>query len=269
MDVASSSREGRQQSLDVEVLPQTSSDVVIPPSPPPQRRQSAPKQGKKRQRSEEEYPWIHIAFDEDGSKKCRMCALKWKASTSITVIKSHLLKKHCISDPGSHTQPRQTSTTQQLRQKLITDRESVRQISTSKRKRLDDIIVKSIVGMSLPHSIVENPYFIELLQKASSEPAYIPIGRHTVRRRLTELFESMFGTLAQFLKSVKGKFSISFDGWSNCNLRGYYSVVLHWFDDMVGFVAETHGIFLLNYFLMLSDKKDEECHRGFFLCPTW
>lgn len=222
---SSSSSVGNNNCIDAVVLPPPSPDAVIQSSSStPQRRQSAPKHGKKRARAEDEYPWMHIVIGQDGGKKCRICAVKWKASTSLTVLKSHLSKRHCISDPAINTDEQQASTSQQIRQRLLTESNPIRKISSSKRDRLDNLIVKSIVGLSLPHSIVENRYFIELVQKASSEPSYVPIGRHAVKQRLTGLFAEMFQALVNVLKSVEGKFSISFDGWSNFNLRGYYSV---------------------------------------------
>jgi hypothetical protein len=59
---------------------------------------------------------------------------------------------------------------------------------------------------------------------------YEPPSTRIILRRMAELFRILQPLLAQFLCSLDVAISLTFDGWSNRNLKGFYIVTAHWVD---------------------------------------
>jgi hypothetical protein len=56
---------------------------------------------------------------------------------------------------------------------------------------------------------------------------YEPPLTRTILRRITELFRILKPLLAAFLCSLDVAISLTLDGWSNRNLKGFYVVTAH------------------------------------------
>jgi hypothetical protein len=67
--------------------------------------------------------------------------------------------------------------------------------------------------------------FVVLLTNGYEPPSTRPI-----LRRITELYRILEPLLAAFLCSLNVAISLTLDGWSNRNLKGFYVVTAHWVD---------------------------------------
>jgi hypothetical protein len=52
----------------------------------------------------------------------------------------------------------------------------------------------------------------------------------TIARRILELFLVMTPVLAEFLNTLNVAVSLTLDGWTNRNLKGFWPVTIHWVD---------------------------------------
>jgi hypothetical protein len=51
---------------------------------------------------------------------------------------------------------------------------------------------------------------------------------HTILKRIVELYLITGPLLAAFFASLNVAISLTLDGWSNRNLKGFYVVIAHW-----------------------------------------
>ena len=207
-------------------------------------RKWAPKNGRKRICGDTKFPYNHFSVEVATKvKQCNHCPQQYGPNTSFTVLKRHVKAKHRIKDPQNEKEKGSSvdSTGQSMRplKQLRFGNTSWPKTPLSQQKRdmLDDEVVRLIVCTKQPHSFSENPAFRRYAQKSSGEPSYVPIGRHTVQRRIKDSFKNKIPLLIAFLAAISGRFSLAFDGWSNCNMRGYYSVTLHWFCEKVRYCS--------------------------------
>jgi hypothetical protein len=63
---------------------------------------------------------------------------------------------------------------------------------------------------------------------------YLPPSTRTILRRTVELFSLAQPLLAKYLCKLDVSVSLTMDGWSNRNLKGFYVVTVHWVDTRSG-----------------------------------
>ena len=68
----------------------------------------------------------------------------------------------------------------------------------------------------------------KLLQSLTN--GYSPLSTCTILRRIVELYLIARPLLATFFSSLNVAISLTLDGWSNRNLKGFYVVTAHWID---------------------------------------
>ena len=59
-------------------------------------------------------------------------------------------------------------------------------------------------------------------------PGYQAKTRRTIKRSILEMYVVLRHQVINLLSKCESRFSITFDGWSNNSLKGFYSVTLHW-----------------------------------------
>jgi hypothetical protein len=59
---------------------------------------------------------------------------------------------------------------------------------------------------------------------------YLPLSTHMILRRIMELYLIAEPLLVAFFSSLNVAISLTLDGWSNRNLKGFYVVTAHWID---------------------------------------
>ena len=94
--------------------------------------------------------------------------------------------------------------------------------------QVDNAIAVFIVNSELPHSLSSSAAFHELLECLA--PNYKPKSARTIKRRILEVYTVLRIILQDFFAKMKTKISITYDGWSNDSMKGFYSVTAHFTD---------------------------------------
>ena len=158
----------------------------------------------------------------DASKcSCDYCHLLWTSSTSTDSIAKHLLDKHNINNT-SQTQ----ASSNVLVQTQIDASTSTLAISRTQEKRLDSIIVRYIVSSMLPHAHIESPSFKRLMHDIL--PNYQLKSARTLKRLVLRMYVVLRHLVISYLSSQSFRYAITYDGWTNNSLKGFYPMTLHW-----------------------------------------
>ena len=173
---------------------------------------------RKRQRSSWTDAHI-ISYMDNGAprRRCHHCHVCWNSKTSTGTIAKHLTEKHHLSD-----EPNQNSGISKIIQSSI---ESTK-VSRFLEKKIDCFVTRYIVKGTLPHAHVESDAFKEFVHDLV--PGYQMKTRRTIKHSILEMYVVLRHQVIDLLPKSQSRFSITFDGWSNSSLKGFYSVTLHW-----------------------------------------
>ena len=162
--------------------------------------------------------WVYTHLNEQ--RACNNCGFTFKPSTSTGTIASHL-NSHSIykeSDPVANGP----------KQKQIND------CVVSARKALiyDSAYAELVVTSQLGHNSISSSSMKRFAGKTT--PGYKLKSARTIKRRILCMYVVLRSQLVNLLNSFQHKVAITFDGWSNENMKGmlvsdigFYSVTLH------------------------------------------
>jgi hypothetical protein len=154
--------------------------------------------------------WFSQATNAQGWK----VHLKNQHSVTDAAIASNTLSQVLADDNGT------TSSSQrglQL-QKTITKRP----LPPHMARKHENAIIDYVIGGDISLRAAGEPRFQQLV--SSLTDGYIPPSTRTILRRTVELFNIVQPLLAKFLCSLDVRVSLTMDGWSNRNLKGFYVV---------------------------------------------
>jgi hypothetical protein len=95
-------------------------------------------------------------------------------------------------------------------------------------RKYENLVVDFVIGGDISLRAAEGKRFKELLQSLTN--GYSPPSTRTILRRIVELYLIARPLLAAFFSSLNVTISLTLDGWSNRNLKGFYVVIAHWID---------------------------------------
>jgi hypothetical protein len=95
-------------------------------------------------------------------------------------------------------------------------------------RKYENAVVNFFIGGDISLRVAGGTRFKELLQSLTN--GYLPPSTRTIFRRIVELYLIARPLLAAFFSSLNVAISLTLDGWSNCNLKGFYVVTAHWID---------------------------------------
>jgi hypothetical protein len=97
----------------------------------------------------------------------------------------------------------------------------------------ENAIVDYVIGGNISLRGAGEPRFQQLLV-CSLTDGYVPPSTCTILQRTVELFNIAQPLIAKFLCNFNVRISLTMDGWSNQNLKGFYIVTVHWVDTVSG-----------------------------------
>ena len=165
----------------------------------------------------------HMISIKDGDAckcRCAYCHLLWASSTSTGSIAKHLLDKHNIN---STSQPQTSSNV--LVQSNIDATSSTLGISRTLEKKFDSNVVRYIVTSMLPHAHIESSSFKRYMSVVL--PTYQLKSARTLKRLVLRMYVVLRHLVITYLSSQNFRYAITFDGWTNNSLKGFYPVTLH------------------------------------------
>ncbi len=89
---------------------------------------------------------------------------------------------------------------------------------------VEDYVVEGGVTLRAAGGVCFKKFVVSLTNE------YEPPSIRTILRRIVKLYCILEPLLAAFLCSLDVAISLTLDGWSNCNLKGFYVVTMHWVD---------------------------------------
>ena len=181
-----------------------------------------------RRRQQKSKPWHHQHWEFSeaaGKNRCNYCPVLWSLNSSSGTITKHLLEKHGLtssssSDAVSNGIVAGTASHQTRIPDVFT------KISKTVERRHDSATVQYIVQSELPHTHAASESFKHFA--SSLAPGYIPKSARTIKRRILEMYIVLKQMMIVYFQTFSSKVSITFDGWSNSSLKGFFSVTLHW-----------------------------------------
>ena len=99
--------------------------------------------------------------------------------------------------------------------------------------KYENAVVDFVIGGDISLRAAGEPRFNKLVETLTNG-CYHPPSTRTMLRRTVELFNIAQPLLATFLCSLDSCVSLTMDGWSNRNLKGFYVVTAHWNDTSSG-----------------------------------
>ena len=161
-----------------------------------------------------------------GKRQCKICRKWFSSSTDAQGWKVHLSVQHRITlqthvggSDDSQTQTKQTMKTIATPAYLL--------------RKYENAIIDYVIGGDISLRAAGEPQFANLIHALTN--GYKPPSTRTIIRRTVELFTiSQPLLLAKFLCSLDVMVSLTINGWSNRNLKGFYVVTAHWIDTTSG-----------------------------------
>ncbi len=95
-------------------------------------------------------------------------------------------------------------------------------------RNYENVVVDFVNGGNISLRTRGGTRFKELLQSLTN--GYSPSLTRTIFRCIMELYLIVGPLLAAFFSSLNVVISLTLDGWSNRNLKGFYVVTAHWID---------------------------------------
>jgi hypothetical protein len=184
----------------------------------------------KRMRSD--FPWSYThdwksgdPLRSRGRRLCLICKKWFSGSTNAQGWKAHLSTQHNISNKPP---PQESSSSSRIIQQTIQSMP----IPQHLLRKYENAVVDFVIGGDISLRAAGGPRFQQLIRAMSS--GYTPPSTRTIIRRTVELFSIAQPLLATFLCNLDASVSLTMDGWSNRNLKGFYVVTAHWIDTLSG-----------------------------------
>ena len=95
-------------------------------------------------------------------------------------------------------------------------------------RKYENVVVDFVIGGDISFRAAGGTRFKELLQSLTN--GYSPPSTCTILRHIVELYLIARPLLAAFFSSLNVAISLTLDGWSNRNVKGFYVVTAHWID---------------------------------------
>jgi len=183
----------------------------------------------KRKRQKHQFPWEYVKDWQDddfathcGKRQCTVCRKWYSRSTNASGWKAHMKSAHDItdSDTASLAPSSKVMFQSTFSNKLVYPEPVLRKYENV----VVDYVVEGGVTLRTAGGVRFKKFVVSLTN------GYEPPSTQTILRRITELYRILEPLLAAFLCSLNITISLTLDGWSNHNLKGFYIVIAHWVD---------------------------------------
>jgi hypothetical protein len=183
----------------------------------------------KRKRQKHQFPWEYVKDWQDsdsaehcGMRQCIVCRKWYSRSTNASDWKAHMKSAHGItgSDTASSAPSSKVMFQSTFSSKLVYPEPVLRKYENV----VMDYVVEGGVTLHAAGGVRFKKFVVSLTNR------YEPPSTRTILWRITELYHILEPLLAAFLCSLDVAISLTLDGWSNRNLKGFYIITAHWVD---------------------------------------
>jgi hypothetical protein len=181
----------------------------------------------KRKRSKHDHPrqltheWTAgDGANQRGRRQYTLCRVWYSGKTNALGWKAHLRSKHGISGSGTASSGQGTVLGRSALGKVV--------FPNCVLRKFENTIVDYVVGGGISMRAAGGQRFKQPVVSLTN--GYEPPSTRTILRRIVELFRIAEPLLSSFLRQLDVAISLTLDGWSNRNLKGFYVVTVHWVD---------------------------------------
>jgi hypothetical protein len=160
---------------------------------------------------------------QKGKRQCSHYKKWFSNKTNCSGWKAHLSSKHSLSRAGSDkasSAPGSDVLVQTMLKPVSFPNHVIR--------KYENVVVNFVIGGDISLRAAGDTRFKELLQYLTN--GYSPPSTRTILRCIVELYLIARPLLDTFFSSLNVAISLTLDGWSNRNLKGFYVVTAHWID---------------------------------------
>jgi len=184
----------------------------------------------KRKHAHGEFPWAHThgwtegdPLAQKGKRQCSHCKKWFSSKTNCFGWKAHLSNKHSLSRASSD-KALSAPGSDVLVQTMLKPVSFPNHVT----RKYKNVVVDFVIGGDISLRAAGGTRFKELLQSLTN--GYSPSSMRTILRRIVELYLIARPLLVAFFSSLNVAISLTLDGWSNHNLKGFYVMTAHWID---------------------------------------
>ena len=200
---------------------------------------------------------INITDNGVPHRRCSHCSISWSNNSSTSTLTKHLLEKHHITSTSQPHSSSRMNTMSVIQHPIDT---SKLLISHTFEKKIDSSITKYIITEMLPHVNVESLGFKQFMRDVL--PGYVLKSARTLKRSILQMYVVIRQIVISFLSTLDSRFAITFDGWSNNSLKGFYPITLHW----VCRESAKPMSMLIDFFpVFASDGVGKRCGQALFM----
>lgn len=191
--------------------------------------------------------WLHFTQQKNEKARCDLCKniFSYKNGTTSN-LRKHLANKHNIHPPKESKNCNQNSNDEnkdefENHEKKCQNNivQYMRTVSVSRKKQIDNLILKMIVKDFQPFSIVEDEGFVALLKFI--EPHYeVPHRTHFSRDLLLPLYNESVQKLIVILKDAH-YITLTTDTWTSAATESFIAVTAHFINknwEMVSYLLD-------------------------------
>jgi hAT family C-terminal dimerisation region len=181
-----------------------------------------------RKRNRRSFPWEYTCDWQEsdglankGKRQCTVCKNWFSGNTNASGWKTHLSTQHSIYPDNSLLTPSPGD-------KLMIQSQLQSSFTKSQLRRYENAVVDFVIEGGVSLRFAGGDSFKKFVSALTT--GYEPPSTRTILRRISELHRIMEPMLAKFLGTLDVSISLTMDGWSNRNLKGFYVVTAHWVD---------------------------------------
>jgi hypothetical protein len=180
-------------------------------------------------RQKHQFQWEYVKDWQDGDSakhcgkcQCTMCRKWYSGLINASGWKAQMKSAHGIT--GSNTALSALFGNIMFQSTLNNKLVFSKPVLCKYENVVVDYVVEGGVTLCAAGGVRFKKFVISLMN------GYEPPSTRTILRRIVKLYCILKPLLAAFRCSLDVAISLTLDGWSNCNLKGFYIVTAHWVD---------------------------------------
>jgi hypothetical protein len=191
-----------------------------------------------RQRADFQWSYTHDWTKGDpprlrSRRQCVICKKWFSASTNAQGWKVHWKTQHRVLSPAARNSDADVQSASSALPVILQLQQTIkRHLPPHVVRRFENAIVDYVIGGDISLRAAGEERFQQLVRSLTD--GYVPPSTRTILCRTVELFSIAQPLLAKFLCNLDVHVSLTMDGRSNRNLKGFYVVTAHWIDTSSG-----------------------------------
>ena len=169
---------------------------------------------------------------ENSAERCKHCKMEYASTSSTTTLKDHLSTKHkiFIDKKVEDSDNDDEKVVQRKLQPVVSSRASI--LDQDQMKKL---LLKAVIRSSQGYKMLEKgkwlPELLESVVKGLGGKLKVSYDHKIVSKWISSTYPVFIECRAAYFNKLTCRFHFTFDCWTDKNMRAFYMVTLHWWDE--------------------------------------